>query len=105
MKHSVVVVDSWVNPPPLDFDHDFHQYSNTTPDELPERIKDATIVITSSTRITRAGVENAPRLQLVSCNGTGTDHVDKDVIRQRGITLCRVPAQNTGENSWGNGYA
>lgn len=94
-KHRVVAVDSWVDPPELSFEHDFAQYANTTPDELPERIKDATIIITSSTRITRAGVEMAPSLQLVSCNGTGTDHVDKDVIRERGISLSRVPAQNT----------
>lgn len=93
--HHVVVVDSWVDPPELAFEHERTQYSNTNPDELPERIKDATIVITSSTRITRAGLKNAPKLQLVSCNGTGTDHVDKDAIRDHGLSLCRVPAQNT----------
>lgn len=94
-NHKVVAVDSWVKPPEFSFEHEFAQYSNTNPDELPERIKDASIVITSSTRITRAGIEHAPKLQLVSCNGTGTDHVDKDAIRERGLSLCRVPAQNT----------
>lgn len=94
-KHYVVAVDSWVEPPTFDFEHDFTQYANTSPDELPGRIQDATIVICSGTRITREAVENASNLQLVSCNGTGTDTIDKDVIRERGLSLSRVPAQNT----------
>lgn len=94
-KHTIVAVDSWVKPPPFSFDYDLTQYSNTSPEELPERIKDATIVITSATPITGASIENAPKLQLVACNGTGTDHVDKDAIRRRGLSVCKVPAQNT----------
>ena len=89
-KHIVVAVDSWVKLPPFDFGHEFIQYDNTSPEELPERIKDATIVLASGTRITREGIENAPRLQLVSVNGTGTDTVDKDALRERGLSLCRV---------------
>ncbi len=94
-KHHIVAVDSWVKPPAFAFDHEFTSYPNTSPEELLERLKDATIVITSSSRITREGLESAPHLQLVSCNGTGTDHVDKDAVRDKGISLCRVPAQNT----------
>lgn len=94
-KHSVVAVDNWIIPPEFDFEHDFTQYENTSPVELTERIKTATIVVCSGTRITREAVENAPNLQLISCNGTGTDTIDKDVIRERGLSLSRVPAQNT----------
>lgn len=94
-KHNIVAVDSWVRLADLSFDHNFTQYPNTTPTELPDRIKDATIVICSGTRINRVAIENAPNLQLVACNGTGTDHIDKDALRERGVSLCRVPAQNT----------
>lgn len=94
-KHKVVAVDSWVKPPALDFEHEFVQYPNTTPSELPSRIHDATIIICSSTRITAEAIKQAPRLQLISCNGVGTDHVDKDAVREKGISLSRVPAQNT----------
>jgi len=31
----------------------------------------------------------------VAVNGTGTDHIDKVALRERGIWLCHVPAQNT----------
>lgn len=94
-KHTIVALDGWVKLPRLDFDHVYTEYTSTTPDQLPERIKDATIVTTAAQKVTRAGIEAAPHLQLVACNGTGTDHVDKDAIRERGITLCNVPAQNT----------
>ena len=94
-KHKIVALDSWVQPPKCDFDHDIVQYLNTTAAELPERIKDATIVITSAIAISRKSIESAPNLELVACNGTGTDHIDKDAIREKGISLCRVPAQNT----------
>ena len=94
-KHKIVAVDGWVKPPPMDFDHDFIQYENTSPDELPERVKDATIIIVSPTRITRKAIENAPRLQLIAYNGTGTDHIDIEAARERGVAVCRVPAQNT----------
>ena len=94
-RHKVVALDNWVTPPQFSFDHDVTHYANTRLEELPERMKDATIVIVSGTRLDRAGIESAPKLQLISCNGVGLDHIDKDPIRERGLTLCNVPAQNT----------
>ena len=94
-RHKIVAIDAWVKPPTFAFDCDITQYQNTSPAELPERIKDATILITSASRVPRVGIENAPKLQLIACNGTGTDHVDKDAARERGVAVCRVPAQNT----------
>lgn len=94
-KHHVVALDSWVEPPELDFEHELTQYPSTNPDELAERMKDATIVVISNTRMTSAGIANAPKLQLIACNSTGTDHVDKEAVRKHGVSLCRVPAQNT----------
>ena len=94
-RHKILAIDGWVKTPQMTFDYEVSEYSSTTPEELPLRMKDATIVITSATRVTRAGIENAPNLQLIACNGTGTDHVDKDAARERGVTVCRVPAQNT----------
>ena len=93
-RHKVVAVDNWVQAPQLAFDHDFTQYEHTYPDEFSDHVKDATIAITSGTPWTRAGIESAPNLELISCNGVGTDHVDKEAVRERGITVCHVPAQN-----------
>lgn len=94
-KHKVLALDSLVRPPPFSFDHELVQYENTSPTQALERIKDATIVLTSPTAITRAVIEAAPNLELIACNGTGTDHIDKEAARERGVTVCRVPAQNT----------
>lgn len=95
MKHNVVGLDGWVQPLPLDFDHDIVIHDLTSPDQLVERIKDATIVYTANQRVTREGIEAAPHLQLINCNGTGTDHIDKEAAREHGVTVTHVPAQNT----------
>lgn len=68
-KHTIVALDSWVSLPALNFEYELIRHVNTSPMELPERMKDATIVVTSATRVTRAGIENAPRLKLIACNG------------------------------------
>lgn len=94
-RHRIVAVDAWVKPPHFDFDHDLTEYDQTSPEQLPERIKDATIVICSGTYITKQGIESAPNLQFISCNGTGTNTIDKETARERGISVSRVPAQNT----------
>lgn len=95
VKHHIVALDSWVQPPKFDFDYDLSLHVTITPEEIPAVAAPATIFITSMVRVTRDLVEAAPKLQLVACNGTGTDHIDKEVLRERGIALCHVPAQNT----------
>lgn len=93
-RHNIIALDNWVKPPQLSFDHDSAHYSGTSVAELPERMKDATVIIVSGTKVTREGIEKAPHLQLIACNGTGTDHVDKEAAREHGVAVCRVPAQN-----------
>ena len=95
IKHNIVALDRWITIPPVNFEYDYTSYATTSADELPQRINNATIIITAAQRVTRAGVEAAPNLQLVLCTGTGSNHVDKDALRERGVSLCNVPAQNT----------
>ena len=95
MKHHIVCLDSWLPLEPLDIDYTVAVSDNTSLETVAHSLQDATIVVTSATAITRQTIESAPNLQLVSCNGTGTDHVDKATCRERGITVCRVPAQNS----------
>ena len=96
MKHHVVVLDQCVTAyPQFNFDYTIQYHSSTRPDQLPSRIKDSTIIIASDSRVTREGILAAENLKLVAMNGTGTDTVDKATLRERGIALCNVPAQNT----------
>ncbi|MBE3048416.1 hypothetical protein IMZ48_39110 [Candidatus Bathyarchaeota archaeon] len=81
--------------PDFDFDHTIKYYPSTRPENVPSLIKDSTIIVTSDSPITREAIHAAKNLQLVATNGTGTDLVDSAAIRELGITLCNVPAQNT----------
>lgn len=95
MKHKIVAVDSWVKPPPPSVEHDMVIHDRSSAEEILTRLHDATIVVTSGTPINRAAIEAAPLLQMISVSGTGTDHIATDAVREHGITLCHVPAQNT----------
>lgn len=95
-RHNIVVLDDCFAPcAQFDFDYVITYYSSTEPHELPARIKDATIIIVTDTRVTREGILAAQRLQLVAANGTGTDRIDKTALRELGIGLCNLPAQTT----------
>jgi glycerate dehydrogenase len=107
-RHKIVAVDNWIVPPRFSFDYEFEQYERTSQEEFPERVKDCTILIVSGTAITKAGIESAPNLELIAFNGAGTDHIDLDTARQRGVSVCRVPAQNAdsvSEHAFGLYYA
>lgn len=94
VKHHIVALDAWVEPPAFAFDHDVTVVPNgTIPDS--ESLSSATIFMTSGTRVTGDMVQKASKLQLVAVNGTGVDHVDRETLKERRIALCHVPAQNT----------
>src|SRR5580765_222877 len=72
---------------------DYHDTLPGTEDRLIERIRDAELVlnIRSSQRFTKRVFEACPRLQLLSVWGTGTDHVDLEAARSRGIAVTNTP--------------
>ena len=95
-KHNIVVLDQYFAPfPHLNFDYTIKYHPSTRPEDVPSLVKDSTIIVTSDSPITREAILAAKNLQLVATNGTGTDLVDSAAIRELGIALCNVPAQNT----------
>ncbi|KAF2716905.1 hypothetical protein K431DRAFT_234337 [Polychaeton citri CBS 116435] len=94
-KHKLVAIDSCIVPPQVDFECETIIYDATSPEELPDRIKDATMITTGLAKVTRTDIEAASRLQLISACGTGSDHIDKKAAHEKGITVCHIPAQNT----------
>jgi len=58
-------------------------------------IGDADAVICNKTRMTRAVMDNCPRLKYIGLMGTGFDQVDIVAARERGITVCNVPAYSS----------
>ena len=62
--------------------------------ELVARIADADAVINirASTRFTAEVLAECPQLRLISIWGTGTDHVDLDAAKTRGIAVTSTPS-------------
>lgn len=60
------------------------------PDEAIAELTVASIFIGS--RIDAAQLERMPRLKLICTRSTGYNHIDLDACRQRGVTVCTVPA-------------
>jgi glycerate dehydrogenase len=95
-KHHIIALDSWVTVPAFDFPHSLAVITDGTALSNPDQLKDATIAINSQVPVNAALLEHMPKLQLFAATGTGVDHIDKKALRERGVTLCKVPAQNTG---------
>lgn len=93
---NIIALDSWVEPPALDFKHTLSIITDGSASTRPEQLKDADIVVNSQVPIDQRLLDYMPKLQMIASTGTGTDHVNKKAIAARGIALCNVPAQNTG---------
>jgi len=63
-------------------------HDSTAPHEIPGRIANAEVVISNKCMLDRAVLEAARRLRLVAVAATGTNNVDLEAARQRGITVC-----------------
>ena len=64
--------------------------THTAPDEVAEVIADASVVMLNKARLDRATIEGAPALKLVLLSATGTNNVDLDAARERGIGVCNL---------------
>ena len=62
----------------------------TEPGAIPGRIGDAGVAVTNKCRLDREALGRAPELRLVAVAATGTDVVDLDAARERGVTVCNI---------------
>jgi glycerate dehydrogenase len=65
-------------------------HGHTATHEVAERIADADIVIVNKVRLDAAVIAQAPRLRCIAVAATGTDNVDLQACRQRGIVVSNV---------------
>jgi D-3-phosphoglycerate dehydrogenase len=64
--------------------------------ELIRRVRGADVVLSlrAYSRFTRRVLDESPSLRMISIWGTGTDNVDVDACRERGISVTNTPGVN-----------
>ena len=70
-------------------------YDTSTTEEAKERMQDAEIVLINKIPMNRGTSEQAKKLRLICVTATGTNNVDFDYIRERGITVTNVSGYST----------
>lgn len=73
-----------------DFDHEWVEYADTLPPEVVERVRPASIIISNKLSLGEEQLAHAPDVRLIAIAATGSDCVDLDYCRRRGITVCNV---------------
>lgn len=68
----------------------FESHPVTTPEEIPDRVADAEILLTNKVKVTEAVMDAAPDLKLICLAATGYDNVDIETARSRGIGVCNI---------------
>jgi glycerate dehydrogenase len=73
-----------------DFPHHWAEYPLTAPDQVEARLKDASIVITNKVVLRGELLERLPQVRMIAVAATGTDNVDLDYCRSRGIVVSNI---------------
>src|ERR1041384_5362266 len=72
------------------FDHEWIEYADSMVEQVPDRIRDATIIISNKLSLGEVQLSQAPNVKLIAIAATGSDCVDLDYCRRRGISVCNV---------------
>jgi glycerate dehydrogenase len=63
---------------------------HTAQAEVGAAVADAAVVLVNKLRIAREVIERAPALRLVALAATGTNNVDLEAARERGVAVCNL---------------
>jgi glycerate dehydrogenase len=72
------------------FEHTWTDYPATDPEQVAGRLRGATIAITNKVPLRAADIAQLPDLRMVAVAATGTDNVDLDACRARGIPVANI---------------
>lgn len=73
----------------------WQMYDQCAPEVLPDRLKEAQIVLTNKVRFNKATFDCAPDLSLICVAATGYDHIDLDMAKARKVRVCNVAHYST----------
>lgn len=71
------------------------KYGFSTPEEIPERIKDADVIILNKAPVNEQTIGGAKNLKLVCVTATGTNNLDKEYLAKRKIAWRNVAGYST----------
>ena len=74
---------------------DVTEYSLSGVELLPERIKNADIILCNKTPMNESTLKNAKNLKYIGLFATGYNNVDLEYTRNRGITVCNAADYST----------
>lgn len=74
---------------------DLQLFARTTPDQVIERLKGATVAITNKIVIDAQAMAASPELKLILISATGTNNVDLAAARSHDITVCNCQGYGT----------
>jgi glycerate dehydrogenase len=91
----VVFLDRSTIPPStrlkdLPFSHELQVFESTRQEEVPDRVRDADIVITNKVKLSADAIAQAKSLKLIAIAATGADNVDMNACDEMGISVCNV---------------
>lgn len=70
-------------------------YDRTAPNEVPERAREAEIVLTNKVVLDRQQLEQLPMLRYIGVLATGYNVVDLQAATKKGIVVTNIPAYST----------
>lgn len=77
--------------PALPFAHELVEHDRTGPDQVVARLRGAQVAIVNKVRLGEAELAALPGLRMIAVAATGTDNIDLDACRRRGVHLANVP--------------
>jgi len=72
------------------FDHEWIEYAETFSEQVLERLRGATIVISNKLPLREGTLRQLPDVKLIAVAATGSDNVDLDYCRRHGIAVSNA---------------
>ena len=70
-------------------------YPSTLPEEMPERVRDADIIVANKLPMCEKTLKDAENLKLICLTATGINNLDGEYLKKRGIRACNVAGYST----------
>ena len=74
---------------------EYKGYARTTPEELPDRCREADVIITNKVVLRHETLQSLPRLRLICVAATGVNNIDLDAAAEHGVEVRNAAGYST----------